>query len=105
MVGDKSLFEEVIGIKKKMDKFNFYFNMYGDFNMKWNDFGFDQGVFEMKQFCIEMKGDINDWLSYCYCQCLNWGNDGFGNIDNVFISIDWVGVGIRLNKFLFFVGK
>ena len=37
MAGDKSLFEEVTGIKKKTDKFNLYLNMHGDFNMKWND--------------------------------------------------------------------
>ena len=105
MVGDKSLFEEVTGIKKKTDKFNLYLNMHGDFNMKWNDSGFDQGAFEMKQLRIEMKGDINDWLSYRYRQRLNRGNDGSGNIDNVPTSIDWAGVGIKLNKFSFFAGK
>ena len=105
MVGDKSLFEEVTGIKKKTDKFNLYLNMHGDFNMKWNDSGFDQGAFEMKQLRIEMKGDINDWLSYRYRQRLNRGNDGSDNIDNVPTSIDWAGVGIRLNKFSFFAGK
>ena len=52
MVGDKSLFEEVTGIKKKTDKFNLYLNMHGDFNMKWNDSGFDQGAFEM---CDNLK--------------------------------------------------
>lgn len=105
MVGDKSLFEEVTGIKKKTDKFNLYLNMHGDFNMKWNDSGFDQGAFEMKQLRIEMKGDINDWLSYRYRQRLNRGNDGSDNIDNVPTSIDWAGVGIKLNKFSFFAGK
>lgn len=105
MAGDKSLFEEVTGIKKKTDKFNLYLNMHGDFNMKWNDSGFDQGAFEMKQLRIEMKGDINDWLSYRYRQRLNRGNDGSGNIDNVPTSIDWAGVGIKLNKFSFFAGK
>ena len=34
MSDDKSLFEEVTGIKKKTDKFNLYLNMHGDFNMK-----------------------------------------------------------------------
>lgn len=59
----------------------------------------------MKQLRIEMKGDINDWLSYRYRQRLNRGNDGSGNIDNVPTSIDWAGVGIKLNKFSFFAGK
>ena len=63
------------------------------------------GAFEMKQLRIEMKGDINDWLSYRYRQRLNRGNDGSGNIDNVPTSIDWAGVGIKLNKFSFFAGK
>lgn len=105
MAGDKSLFEEVTGIKKKTDKFNLYLNMHGDFNMKWSDSGFDRGAFEMKQLRIEMKGDINDWLSYRYRQRLNRGNDGSDNIDNVPTSIDWAGVGIKLNKFSFFAGK
>ena len=52
MSDDKSLFEEVTGIKKKTDKFNLYLNMHGDFNMKWNESGFDQGAFAMKQLRI-----------------------------------------------------
>ena len=105
MSDDKSLFEEVTGIKKKTDKFNLYLNMHGDFNMKWNESGFDQGAFEMKQLRIEMKGNINDWLSYRYRQRLNRGNDGSGNIDNVPTSIDYAGIGVKLDKFSFFAGK
>ena len=78
--------QEVTGIKKKTDKFNLYLNMHGDFNMKWNESGFDQGAFEMKQLRIEMKGNINDWLSYRYRQRLNRGNDGSGNIVSNWIS-------------------
>ena len=37
MAGDKSLFEEVTGIKKKTGQVQSLSNMHGDFNMKWND--------------------------------------------------------------------
>ena len=59
-------------------------------------------AFEMKQLRIEMKGNINDWLSYRYRQRLNRGNDGSGNIDNVPTSIDYAGIGVKLDKFSFF---
>ena len=52
-----------------------------------------------------MKGNINDWLSYRYRQRLNRGNDGSGNIDNVPTSIDYAGIGVKLDKFSFFAGK
>lgn len=105
MANDKSLFEEVTGIKKKTDKFNLYLNMHGDFGLKWND-GFDGGAFQMKQLRIEMKGDINDWLSYRYRQRLNRGNNGAGNIDNLPTSIDIAGIGVKLkNGISFFGGK
>ena len=102
---EKTLFEEVTGIRKKTDKFNLYLNMHGNFNLRWDDSGFDRGAFEMKQLRIEMKGNINDWLSYRYRQRLNRGNEGSGNIDNVPTSIDWAGIGIKLNKFALFAGK
>ena len=101
---DKTLFEELTDVKKKSDKFNLYLNMQGSFDANFRD-GFEEGAFKMRQLRIEMKGDINDWLSYRYRQRLNRGNDGSGNIDNVPTSIDWAGVGIKLNKFSFFAGK
>lgn len=101
----KSLFEELTDVKKKSDKFNLYLNMQGSFDAKFRD-GFDEGSFNMRQLRIEAKGNINDWLSYRYRQRLNRSNEGGGMIDNLPTSIDYAGIGIKLNdQFHFFAGK
>lgn len=102
---DKTLFEELTNTKKKTDKFNLYLNMQGGFNARFKE-GFEEGAFRMHQLRIEMKGSINNWLSYRYRQRLNRSNDGAGMIDNLPTSIDWAGIGIKLNdKVNFFAGK
>lgn len=102
---DKTLFEELTDVKKKSDKFNLYLNMQGSFDANFRD-GFENGAFKMRQLRIEMKGNINDWLSYRYRQRLNRSNDGNGMIDNIPTSIDYAGIGIKLSdKFNLFAGK
>ena len=102
---DKTLFEELTDEKKKSDKFNLYLNMQGGFDANFRD-GFEEGAFKMRQLRIEMKGNINNWLSYRYRQRLNRSNDGGGMIDNVPTSIDYAGIGIKLNnRFNLFAGK
>ena len=102
---DKTLFEELTDVKKKSDKFNLYLNMQGEFDANFRD-GFEEGTFKMRQLRIEMKGNINNWLSYRYRQRLNRSNDGGGMIDNVPTSIDYAGIGIKLNnRFNLFAGK
>lgn len=102
---NKTLFEELTNVRKKTDKFNLYLNMQGGFDARFRD-GFEEGVFRMHQLRIEMKGNINDWLSYRYRQRLNRSNDGSGMIDNLPNSIDWAGIGIKLNdRFSLFAGK
>ena len=102
---DKTLFEELTDVKKKSDKFNLYLNMQGGFDANFRD-GFEEGAFKMRQLRIEMKGNINNWLSYRYRQRLNRSNDGGGMIDNVPTSIDYAGIGIKLNnRFNLFAGK
>ena len=102
---DKTLFEELTDVKKKSDKFNLYLNIQGGFDANFRD-GFEEGAFKMRQLRIEMKGNINNWLSYRYRQRLNRSNDGGGMIDNVPTSIDYAGIGIKLNnRFNLFAGK
>ena len=102
---DKTLFEELTDVKKKSDKFNLYLNMQGGFDANFRD-GFEEGAFKMRQLRIEMKGNINNWLSYRYRQRLDRSNDGGGMIDNVPTSIDYAGIGIKLNdRFNLFAGK
>lgn len=99
------LFEELTDIKKKTDKFNLFLNMQGSFDAKFQD-GFQEGSFNMRQFRIEAKGNINNWLSYRYRQRLNRSNNGDGMIDNLPTSIDWAGIGIKFNdRFNLFAGK
>ena len=103
---EKSLYEELSGVKKKTDKFNFYMNMNGSFDAMFNDNGFDNGKFNMRQLRIEAKGNINEWLSYRWRQRLNRPNDGSDNIDNLPTSIDIAGIGVKLgDKFSIFAGK
>ena len=100
-----TLFEEITGIKKKTDKFNFYLNMNGSFDSEFND-GFEQGKFNMRQLRIEAKGNINNWLSYRWRQRLNRPNNGGDNIDNLPTSIDIAGIGVKLSdKWSIFAGK
>lgn len=99
------LFEELTNMKKKTDKFNLYLNMQGSFDAHFRD-GFEEGNFKMHQLRIEAKGNINDWLSYRYRQRLNRSNNGNGMIDNLPTSIDYAGIGIKLNNhFSLFAGK
>ena len=99
------LFEELTDVKKKTDKFNLYLNMQGSFDAHFQD-GFQEGDFNMHQLRIEAKGNINNWLSYRYRQRLNRSNDANGMIDNLPTSIDYAGIGIKLNdQFNLFAGK
>ena len=101
-----SLYEELSGVKKKTDKFNLYMNMNGSFDAMFNDNGFDQGKFNMRQLRIESKGNVNEWLSYRWRQRLNRPNNGSGMIDNLPTSIDIAGIGVKLSdKWSIFAGK
>ena len=54
---EKSLYEEVTGLKSKSDKFNLYMNMNGSFDAQDQD-GFQGAKFNMRQLRIEAKGKI-----------------------------------------------
>ena len=102
---EKSLFEEVTGLKSKSDKFNLYMNMNASFDAQDQD-GFQGAKFNMRQLRIEAKGNINDWLSYRWRQRLNRPNNGGDNIDNLPTSIDIAGIGVKLSdKWSIFAGK
>ncbi|WP_321436948.1 porin [uncultured Bacteroides sp.] len=106
MRSSKSLFEEVTDIKKKTDKFNFFLNMNGSFDNQFSNGDHQISNFYMRQFRIEAKGKINDWLSYRWRQRLNRPNTGSGNIDNLPTSIDVAGIGVKVtNDFSMFIGK
>ena len=106
---EKTLFERVANIEKKIDWFNFYLNMQGSFDASFNYdgvHGLSEAAFKMRQFRIEAKGNITPWLSYRWRQRLNRGNNGGNNIDNMPTSIDIAGIGVKLDDhFSFFAGK
>ena len=103
---EKTLFEEVTGLKKKSDKFNFYLNMNGSFDAVEGVSDPTKGKFNMRQFRIEAKGQINDWLSYRWRQRLNRSNAQGNNIDNMPTSIDIAGIGVKMSdKWSMFAGK
>ena len=103
---EKSLYEQISGVKKKTDKFNLYMNMNGSFDAMFDADGFNQGKFNMRQLRIESKGNVNEWLSYRWRQRLNRPNNGGGMIDNLPTSIDIAGIGVKLgDNFSLFAGK
>lgn len=103
---DKSLYEKIVNIEKKTDNFNFYLNMQGGFDATFNKNEFEQGNFNMRQFRIEARGNVNQWLSYRWRQRLNRPNNHHLTIDNMPTSIDIAGIGVNLSdKFSMFVGK
>lgn len=102
---EQSMYETVTKLEKKTDKFNLYLNMHGDFKSSWTGSEFDGGKFEFQQLRVEMKGKINDWLSYRYRQRLNKGDDPNGYYDNVLKSIDIAGIGLNFDKWNLFLGK
>ena len=85
---EKTLFERIAKIENKNDKFNLFFNMHYAFDANFTSGNFDQGAFNMRQFRIEAKGRVTDWLSYRWRQRLNRDNAGGGMIDNLPNSID-----------------
>jgi len=103
---EKTLFEEVTGLKKKTDKFNFYLNMNGSFDAVDVPEAGKSGKFNMRQLRIEAKVKENFWLLYRWRQRLNRSNAQGNNIDNMPTSIDIAGIGVKLgDKWSMFAGK
>jgi len=106
---EKTLFEQMSKIQKKIDWFHLYMNMQGSFNANFNYDGMNglqQAAFKMNQLRIEAKGNVTPWLSYRWRQRLNRDNNGSSKLDNMPNSIDIAGIGLQLNdQFSLFAGK
>lgn len=101
----QTLFEEVTGLKKKTDKFNLYLHMNGSFDANFGEGEMQQSNFKMRQFRMEAKGQINDWLSYRWRQRFNRSN-AHNSFDNMSTSIDYAAIGVKLNdKWSLLMGK
>lgn len=102
---NKTLFEEITGVKKKNDKLNLYLNTHATFNAYFDDSDFEQASFKLNQLRIEAVGNINDWIFYRWRQLLNAANHP-QSLDNTPYSIDFAGVGFRITpRFSIFAGK
>ena len=105
VTNEKSMFERVTNLEKKIDWFNLYLNMQGSFNLYINGNDFNEASFRMDQLRIEMKGNITDRIYYRYRQRLNRSSSPL-ELDNMPASIDYAAVGYRLNdKLSLFLGK
>lgn len=102
---ERTVLEDIARLEKKTDKFNLYLNMHADFLAQWRENTFQEGEFRFQQLRIEMKGDLNDWLSYRFRQRLNKGDNTDGYRDNVLQSIDVAEIGLSFKKWQIDLGK
>ena len=110
-VNTTTLFEKITNLEKKNDRFNFFLNMQGSFNIYMNDHNeynrekVERTNFRMNQLRLEIKGNITDRIYYRYRQRLNRGNQAL-DLDNLPASIDYAAVGFHVtDRFSVFAGK
>lgn len=105
---EPSLIERVFQLEKKNDLLNVSLNMHGSYDAPFGYEGQDMGesAFRMQQLRLDVKGQINDWLSYRWRHRLNRPNNGAGSIDNVSSAIDYAAIGVKLNdRWSLFLGR
>ena len=104
-MSNRSLFERVMNMEKKTNRFNLKLHMQATFNGTFTDGSLEQAAFKMNQLRLEARGDINDWLSYRWRQRLNSSNTPHA-LDNLPSSIDYAMISVRLtDKFTTLIGK
>lgn len=104
-VDEKSIFERVTKLEKKVDWFNLYLNMQGSFNMDLNGGELNEAAFRMDQLRLEMRGNVTDKIYYRYRQRLNRNSEPL-ELDNMPYAIDYAAVGFHVtDKFSIFAGK
>lgn len=102
----KSLFEEFTNLKTRAERFHLSLDINGGLDNQFENGEHMYSKFAIRELRIQAKGNVNDWLSYCWRQRLNRSADGVDMIDNLPSSIDVAGLGVRVNnKLSFFVGK
>ena len=94
-MSNRSLFERVMNMEKKTNRFNLKLHMQATFNGTFSDGSLEQAAFKMNQLRLEARGDINDWLSYRWRQRLNSSNTPHA-LDNLPSSIDYAMISVRL---------
>lgn len=104
---EKTLFHYLTGVDQgERKKLQVILHMQGNYALNFVNGSLDEGAFTMKQLRLELKGDINNWLSYRYRQRLNRSSNGSTNMDNLPGSIDIAGIGLKLSdKWSLFAGK
>ncbi|MDO4771174.1 porin [Porphyromonas sp.] len=103
---EMSLAEQLRLIKQKQDMFNLYINTQFAADMMWDNDDFQGAKFNGRQLRLEAKGQVTDMISYRLLQRLNTSNDASNSYDNLPLSIDVAGIGVKLSdKFSLFLGK
>ena len=100
--------ERVFELEKRNDLLNVSLNMHGSYDAPfgYESSGMGESAFKMQQLRLDVKGNINEWLSYRWRQRLNRPNNGAGSIDNVSSAIDYAAIGVKLNdKWSLFLGR
>lgn len=105
---ESTVAERVFELEKKNDLLNVSLNMHGSYDAPfgYESSGMGESAFKMQQLRLDVKGNINEWLSYRWRQRLNRPNNGAGSIDNVSSAIDYAAIGVKLNdKWSLFLGR
>lgn len=104
-MNEKSMFERMTKLEKKVDWFNLYLNMQGSFNMDLNGGELNEAAFRMNQLRLEIRGNVTKKIYYRYRQRLNRNSEPL-ELDNMPYAIDYAAVGFDVtDKFSVFAGK
>lgn len=96
---EPSLMDRIFKLGNK-ENLNISLNMHGSYDAPfgYESESMDESAFKMQQLRLDIKGKINDRLSYRWRQRLNRPNNGAGSIDNVSSSIDYAMIRLQMSK-------
>jgi len=102
---EKSLAERLQLVEKQNDAFNFYLNMQSRGNITYMNGEFQKAYFENHQLRLEMRGSLNEYVSYRLRHRLNKSNAA-QNLDGISKATDIASVSVRpVNNFTITLGK
>lgn len=100
-----TLVERLTHGKKLIDNAEMNFQLFTSANANFTGSNFDGMNFKLNRVKLEIKGSVNDWLSYHYRQSFNKYADPF-SLDNLSSSLELAYAGLKVSdRFAFTVGK
>ncbi|MEG1615732.1 MAG: porin [Bacteroidales bacterium] len=94
----KSLFARLFNPEMGSEKLKVTLHTKGSLNSNFSDGKMGDTNFKMEQFRIELRGDVNDRIYYRYQQRLTSFGRFEKTVDNLPITIDYAGLGYRINQ-------